>query len=103
MVGKPGNLGEQLINSSAGDPLLSHLCSQFRLWHADLILPGVPSECVIAILTILTAHSASPFDWGEYADDRSWLIPASTAYALIALLVVPNCRPPSVVKSKGGP
>ena len=77
MVGNPGNLGDQCMKSLAGDLLLSGHCSQFRLWQTDLTLLGVPSECVIAILILLTASSALPLDWGEYGSDKLWFIPAS--------------------------
>ena len=63
----------------------------------------VPSECAIAALTRLMACSASPLDCGEYAEDSSWLIPAEEAHTLIALFVLPNCGPPSVVNKSGGP
>ena len=40
----------------------------------------------MAAFTLLTACSASQFDWGEYADENSWLIPASDTHFLIAEL-----------------
>ena len=90
MVGRPGNLGPQFMKSSTRDPLLLGLCSQFKLWHTDVMPAGVPSQCAMAAFTLLTACSASPFDWGEYADASSWLIPASSVHAFIAWLAPPN-------------
>ena len=97
MVGRPGNRGARLRNNSAGLLLLSGHCSQFRVWQTDVMPVGVPSECAIAAFTLFTAFSSSPLDWGEYAEDNSWFIPADEAHFLIALLVRPNCGPPSVV------
>ena len=62
IVGKPGNQGARFKNNSAGEPLLSGLCSQLRVWHTDAILAGVPSEFAMAAFALLTACSASPFD-----------------------------------------
>ena len=35
IVGNPGNLPGLLRNNSAGDPVLSGLCSQLMMWHAS--------------------------------------------------------------------
>ena len=62
IVGRLGNRGAQFINNSAGEPLLSGLCFQLRVWHTDAMPAGVPSEWAMAAFTLLTACYASPFD-----------------------------------------
>ena len=44
IVGKLGNQGARFKNSSTGEPILSGLCFQLRVWHTDAIPAGVPSE-----------------------------------------------------------
>ena len=62
IVGKPGYRGAWFRNNSDGEPLLSGLCSQLRVWYTDAIPARVPSEGAMAAFTLLTACSASPFD-----------------------------------------